>query len=266
MIRRQCTLWAALLLSGCLTIPSPQHRLTAAEQVAAQAGFTLYRTSSPLPVLAAARLLPAHGPIWVFIEGDGYAWQTPRRPSGDPTPRQPIALHLAAATPDRSVIYLGRPCQYGLAASCEVQHWTNARFAPPIIESLNAALTAILAQDPGRPLLLIGFSGGATIARALLARRHDIVGLVSVAGVLDADLWTAYHKVTPLSPIAPLAGLHHLAQLHFAGADDPIVPPALLAKTALPGTLFSLPDTGHLEGWTFHWPQMQQQIANLWSQ
>ena len=61
----------------------------------------------------------------IFIDGDGTPWvQGGRRIAADPTPRHPVALELAARTAS-SVLYLGRPCYFGIAdRTCSSKYWT----------------------------------------------------------------------------------------------------------------------------------------------
>src|SRR5688572_10600343 len=68
----------------------------------------------------------------IYIEGDGAPWAA-HYPPRDPTPREPIALALAAADPAPALAWLARPCQYldALAlAGCDPAYWTGRRFAP----------------------------------------------------------------------------------------------------------------------------------------
>jgi hypothetical protein len=256
---RGWALLTLLLLTGCATA-SPETRRSAGLALADSAGLRVQlHHDTDLPVLTASRLTEP-GPVWVFIEGDGHAWQSLTQPSADPTPEDPLALRLAAASPAQAVIYLGRPCQFTFSPACQPPVWTEHRFAPESVAAMDGALTAVLAGQSPRQIVLIGYSGGASIARALMARRHDVAALVTVAGVLEPDLWTHYHHVSAITPLAPLADVKGWSQLHFSGADDRIVPPALIARTAPPGSVVVLEGVGHHQGWVERWPRL---IANI---
>lgn len=97
----------------------------------------------------------------VYIEGDGYAFNSYGKPSQDPTPRGTLVRELAFGDKSPNVIYLARPCQYVKSQICSVRHWTTARFAPEII---NAEYETIKQIAGNHPVILIGFSGGAQIA------------------------------------------------------------------------------------------------------
>ncbi|MBM7456944.1 pimeloyl-ACP methyl ester carboxylesterase [Oceanisphaera litoralis] len=183
-----------------------------------------------LPIAAWGRLSPGQ-PVHLYLEGDGHAWRSSGRPSSDPTPQDPVALRLAATDPHASVLYLGRPCQYVNAAArgCHFSVWTTRRFAE--IDDMAVALHQLVGE--GRDIILIGFSGGANIAVQLAERLPDVKGLVTVAGNLDTDSFTRFHRLADEAyghNSAILQKLSGLPQLHYTGSQDVVVPPELTRR------------------------------------
>lgn len=173
----------------------------------------------------------------IYIEGDGAAWPTPFHPPRDPTPAQPVALALAAADPAPAVVYLGRPCQYLQAAAlraCDSAYWTGRRFAPEVIAAYDESINGIKRRIGARRIVLVGYSGGGVIAALLATRRDDVERLVTVAAPLATAEWVAWHGVSPLSgsldPADPGENVRLPQGVHFVGANDRTVPPAIVER------------------------------------
>lgn len=228
-------LTALLALAGCAGL-SPTDRLQQADQWAAQAGWQRQRVATDAFVLMAyvPQRRPQADTLTVYIEGDGLAWLSQSEVSPDPTPRNPVGLQLALRHPAGAAAYLARPCQYVQgqdARHCNAVFWTDARFAPDVVQATDQALTVLMRGAGARRLVLVGYSGGAAVAALVAARRKDVQQLVTVAGNLDTEAWTRLHHVSPLrgslNPADAWAQLQGLPQLHFAGAQDRVVPPQL---------------------------------------
>lgn len=216
----------------------------------------LSKTSAPVNILR------------VYIEGDGFAWVTRTTPSTDPTPRNPVGLKLAAADPSPNVLYLARPCQYvgpPLPEPCETAWWTSKRFSPEVINAMDEALTQFVSRYPGVKVELIGYSGGATIAAQLAARRDDVRSLRTVAGNLDVAYVNALHHVTPmpdaLSAFDVAARLSSLPQVHFAGTEDSTVPVAVAKRFQQASgerctQVVEVSGMNHGSDWAAHWPML----------
>lgn len=176
--------------------------------------------------------------LTVYIEGDGLAWISSSRPSDDPTPTHPMVLRMAMAQPDGHAAYLARPCQYRRQADpqCAIPYWTDKRFAAEVIDAMNQGLDTLKRQRGATRLILVGYSGGGAVSALLAERRTDVSAWITVAGNIDIQAWTRYHRVSPLAgsldPMAASPRLRNLPQWHFVGSRDPIVPPQLVRTFA----------------------------------
>lgn len=173
--------------------------------------------------------------LHVYLDGDGTPWLGRNLAASDPTPHVPLMLDLMAQDPVSSV-YLGRPCYLGLSnsVSCSPRLWTTARYSQKVIDSMTAALNRI--SDPYTGLVLIGYSGGGTLAMLMAENLPKTEAVITVAANLDTERWAALHRQTALSeslnPAKREALPSIVRQLHFAGADDSNVPPQLI-QTAI---------------------------------
>lgn len=212
------------------------------------------------------------GPLHVYLGGDGSALDARRWRPPDPTPGSPVALHLMAADPAPSV-FLGRPCYHGAAASdgarCHPRAWTTGRYGPDVVESLAAALRA-LARPPKSGVVLLGYSGGGTLALLLAERVPEVRAVVTVAANLDVAAWTALHGYTPfvdsLDPARRPPLRLGVAQLHVVGERDRNVPPRLTLPVIArqPGAhVLRLPGADHACCWQAAWPTILADLDAL---
>lgn len=263
-----------ILVAACASIPSPMDRRAHADAIAAMHGWQAERiTAGRFDLLAyLPHAIKADDTLTIYIEGDGFGWVTGSMPSSDPTPLDPLALRLALAQPVGNAAYLGRPCQYGDAerSGCPERYWTNARFAPEVIEAVGLAVDELKQRFGASRLILIGYSGGANVAALLAEHRHDVARLITVAGNLDHRSWTAYHQIDPLTGSLNAADeanrLKDMPQAHFIGGKDSVVPPDLARRwpTGFVGVgrsnLHLIQDYDHHCCWVDHWPDFLRQV------
>jgi dienelactone hydrolase len=182
--------------------------------------------------------------------------------AADPTPRTPLTLELLARDP-APVRFLGRPCYHGTAERppCTGELWTGARYGEPVVAALAAALETIVATErPGR-LVLVGYSGGGTLAWLVAQRVRTVDVVVTVAANLDPSAWTTHHGYLPLEgSLDPLAGPEPRARVvHLVGGRDRVVPGALAARyrERFPDHPFvELADFDHRCCWIDAWPDL----------
>lgn len=262
----------ALLLSvvGC----SPKHdavRMQTLNQAQLQGFSPVLLQTNPFMLTSYQKITQPNQPLHLYIEGDGRSWISRHQISTDPTPLNPLALKLALLDTAPNVVYLARPCQYTphkTDPACQQNVWSFDRFSPRIIHSMNEALNILKRQTHTKGFHLIGFSGGASIAALLAEQRQDVLSLRTVAGDLNHQALSHYHRTTPLAnalnPMTQANKLHQLPQQHFVGANDRVVPSFIAeqftqrvnhvgghcAKTTV------LSNVDHQKGWVERWPDL----------
>ncbi|OIQ98316.1 alpha/beta hydrolase family protein [mine drainage metagenome] len=272
---RPITLLLCLALAACSSLAERQ---ALGPRLAQKAGWQWRVLEGGAFRLAAATAPLAASPrLVVFLEGDGFAYVRPTQPSRNPTPSDPVALRLALAqprgAPALNLAWLGRPCQYVSSPACRTADWTRRRYAPEILDSVNAALDQLKRQSGARTLVLVGYSGGGAIAALLAARRTDVAALITVVADLDLGYWTRRDGLSPLTgsldPAEAAPALAALPQAHFAGGDDAVVGPdvtrAYLRRLppGAPARLLVIPGFTHACCWSRDWPSLQRQVADL---
>ncbi len=158
-------------------------------------------------------------PANIYIAGDGTAvLETPEtlaKPVTNPTPKNPVALHLASKDKAENLAYIARPCQYSPMPTpeeaCPAELWTDGRYSPQVTGALNAAIDNIKNRYDITTVNLIGYSGGATLAALLASQRKDVMSLRTVNGKFDMG---ALNTSIP--------ALRNMPQHHFIGGNDTI--------------------------------------------
>jgi pimeloyl-ACP methyl ester carboxylesterase len=207
------------------------------------------------------------GILTIYIEGDGRAWKTPWQPSTDPTPTDPVGLRLAAADPARPLVYLARPCQFETSAGCaDNRFWTSARFSPEIVNSYQQLIDNALQRSGSKEVGLIGYSGGGALAALIAERRSDVAWLVTVAANLDLAEWVRRQSLAPLAqsldPAEDAGAIAHLPQIHLTGANDNVVPPAVVDSflrhfpPSVTARMVIVPGFDHACCWAEAWPRL----------
>ncbi|HRE30597.1 MAG TPA: hypothetical protein PLD88_01355, partial [Candidatus Berkiella sp.] len=72
-------------------------------------------------------------------------------------------------------------------------------YAPEVIQAFQATLNQIKLKKKDTRFLLIGFSGGASVAALIASDRVDVVGLITVAGDLNHVALNHHHHTSPLT-------------------------------------------------------------------
>jgi len=204
------------------------------------------------------------GPLHIYIAGDGTPWHDGRWPAVDPTPREPVIVGLIALDPAPAIV-LGRPCYHGLnkEPSCRPALWTGARYSKRVVASMVTAASRWMRATGHAEALLIGYSGGGSLATLMAAQMPGVRAVVTIAANLDTTAWTRHHGYLPLAgslnPRADLAALDDIAQWHFFGGADRNVPPALadsVAGAVGDGAVRVLPGFDHRCCWRRAWPRL----------
>lgn len=254
-----------LLASGCSSV---QKRSDDADGLARSAGFKReVIETSRFPLLSFARSTRPGGPINIYIEGDGRAFDADGSPSLDPTPREAMALQLAVRDTSPNVVYLARPCQFIGRHShpkCSQAYWTTHRFSEDVLASFLDAVSYL--SQGGAGVNLIGYSGGGAVAALLAARTDNVLSLRTVAGNLDHEYFTRLHNVPRMVGSANAADIAKtlvtLPQRHFVGGQDRIVPRSVVdsfirsAGDARCMPLTIVPNATHSAQWDRQWPQL----------
>lgn len=208
--------------------------------------------------------------LHIYIEGDGLPW-IGNRITFDPGPFDQVALSLMQQDPSPS-FYLGRPCYFqskvGLSDQCEPSLWTRARYSKKIVDILIAALNSQSDLATYDEWILIGHSGGGTLAYLMAQELPKVKTVVTISSNLNVTAWTNHHKYTPLDwslDPAQLQPKKSLRVFYLSGGKDKNVP-IELNKTFLEkinATIISRPGYNHSCCWEKEWKDILQLIPSL---
>jgi hypothetical protein len=171
-----------------------------------------------------------------------------------------------------SSVYLGRPCYHGYSTTppCTSSLWTNKRYSMTVINTMAVALRQIVNLFHAKKVVLIGFSGGGTLAMLLAERTLDLSGIVTIAGNLDIEAWSRIHGYPPLTGSKNPAQLPPLSpkyfQLHVVGGNDQNIPLSIVQPTVLnqhSAKLIIMPEFDHNCCWEKAWPSVLKIIQDL---
>lgn len=230
-IALNAVLAAAIVLGGCAT---PGEQL---DRRARAAGLEIVHVTAgefPSMIYLKRGVPPAHAdaPLTVFLESDGLPWSDGRRPSADPTTRQPLALELLIRSPGPAA-YITRPCYHGLrSAKCNINYWTGARYSAEVVESMAATVREAQRTSGASQVAFVGYSGGGALAVLIAERIEHTASVTTIAANLDTEAWTEHHRYLPLSGLNPAISErpHRWPELHLQGASDAVVPSATTAR------------------------------------
>lgn len=208
--------------------------------------------------------------LHVYLEGDGSPWLHRYVIAADPTPRNPLMLRLMAQD-EKPSLYLGRPCYYGQAdiPPCSPRLWTSQRYGPEVVASMATALRNVLLQSHYQKMVLIGYSGGGTLA--MLLAEHFLPqtrAVLTIAGNLDPDRWTELHHYSrlngSLNPAQRQPLATQISQLHYAGGRDQNIPVNLIKQVIDRqhyAKLEVIDDYDHSCCWEKSWPMILNELA-----
>jgi dienelactone hydrolase len=203
--------------------------------------------------------------LHVYVEHDGTPWIDNRVVADDPTPRTPFALELMGRDTGPRLL-LGRPCYFEQEAACDPMLWTHRRYSPEVIASMVSALRGFLSQHPYRQILLIGYSGGGTIAWLMAAQMPDTAAVITIAANIDTDEWTRLHGYSTMTGSLNPANLPQLPsriiQVNYFGSRDQNVPSSVarsFARRHPEATEIEVADFDHVCCWIERWPPLLNQ-------
>ncbi len=201
-------------------------------------------SSDKYEILTYQKISDSISPIHIYIEGDGYAFNGAGRPTSNPTPRGTFLRDLATNDNNPNVVYMARPCQYIMSSECDISDWTSKRFSTDKIDSITYAIRKI-AQN--RPIILIGYSGGAMISGLVIQQNPDlnIKQWITIAGVLNHSDWTSYFGDLPLSGSLNMNRLPNIPQVHYIAENDNVVPKSLSYQWLKEKTPVIVPNATH---------------------
>lgn len=259
--------WASvMLLSACAT-PSERFAYTAGalgfEELTVRTDRFAHRIYSHIGAVKNTDRKTLH----VYLDGDGTPWQQ-RWIAGDPTSRNPITLKLMEQDSEPAIL-LGRPCYHGFSDTepCHNKFWTSHRYSKPVVESMAAALQQWLETTDFDEIVLVGYSGGGTLAMLIAPYIDKIKAIVTVASNLDVKAWSEFHGYLPISDsLNPAVGPElppMIRQFHLAGGKDDNVPLFIIetfARTHSRAQAIIYSNFDHQCCWVEAWPSILGKI------
>ena len=214
--------------------------------------------------------LPAKN-LHIYLEGDGRPWRNEFTVSIDPSVDRLISLELMKQDA-ASVLYVGRPCYHGFAnvAPCRPWYWTSGRYSQEIVDSMLVVIRNYAQQNGALNVVLIGHSGGGTLAMLIAEHLENVIAVVTLAGNLDVNRWAKHHEYAPLegsmSPADRQPLPHAIKQLHYAGEDDSKIPYDFVRDAVLKqidAEFILLDDVNHDCCWADYWPVVLKRLESF---
>lgn len=206
--------------------------------------------------------------VVVFVEGDGTPWQTARQIAIDPSPRSPLLLNWFL-TADIPAVYLGRPCYFAVDDDqCSAYWYTHGRYSKRVVVSM---VDALQQQLPAESLILVGHSGGGTLAMLMAERMDNVSMVVTIAGNLNVAAWAEYHQYSPLigslDPTIDLMFERPVYQVHYYSLYDEVIKADWIKAFAVKQTnvtLVEVPVEDHSAGWSLYQGEIMTLIEQEW--
>ena len=131
---------------------------------------------------------------------------------------------------------------------CSKKDWTTGRFSQEIIA---AATEAIKKISNNRPIVLIGYSGGALLSGLMIEQNPQlpVKKWITIAGLLNHTKWTTDLNLLPLKNSMDLKKPPTLPQIHFVGDKDKVIPYKLTESLVKKEDLIIVPNATHNSGY-----------------
>lgn len=120
--------------------------------------------------------------------------------------------------------------------------------------------------------MLVGYSGGGTLAVLTAPRLQGVQAVVTVAANLDIHAWTAHHGYLPLTQSlnpTDMAERTPWPQIHLRGDHDEVVPEATLTRyfaTHPFDVEWRYPRNDHVCCWREQWPEIVERLRREFPQ
>lgn len=220
-------LLSLILLTACAT---PSERFAKVANDLGFFGFSLNSDSFDHQFYANTRIIEQskESVLHVYLDGDGTPWEQHHWISDDPTSRNPMILKLMQEDNAASIL-LGRPCYHRVhkAPNCHNKYWTSHRYSREVVSSMASVLKLWLQNHSYKRIVLIGFSGGGTLAMLISTYLDSVDTVVTLASNLDVKAWSEFYGYGPLTNSLDPGAMSfnsRLRQIHMAGLKDQIVP------------------------------------------
>ncbi len=209
--------------------------------------------------------------LHVYLEGDGRPWRNKGEVAFDPSMDSLLSLELMKLDA-ASVLYVGRPCYHGDAdiKPCHPWYWTNGRYSQDVVDSMSAVIKSYVIKNGVLDVVLIGQSGGGTLAMLLAEKLNNVSAVVTLAGNLDVRRWSQYHDYTELegslNPIERQPLIASIKQLHYAGDSDKNIPYHFIfdaIKKQKNAEFILLNNVDHDCCWEEYWPAILKRLDKL---
>ena len=224
-----------LILAGCTT---PSERFASAAANFGFYGFSLNSGTFDHQFYANVKVTQDINEevLHVYLDGDGTPWEKHQWIADDPTSRNPMILELMRQDEAPSIL-LGRPCYQGFnkTSACHYRYWTSHRYSKKVVGSMVQVLKRWLNKHSFKQVVLIGYSGGGTLAVLMAPYLPEVRTIVTLAANLDVEAWSRYHGYYPLPESLNPAGIAlnvNLRQIHIAGLEDKIAPAQIIKSYA----------------------------------
>ena len=201
-----------------------------------------------------------HSVIHVYLDGDGTPWESHRWITDDPSPRNFLVLRMMMQDQVPAIL-LGRPCYLGFSQStaCHHKYWTSHRYSEHVVFSMTKVLNSWIQSKHYKKVVLIGYSGGGTLAMLMAPTIKSVDTVLTVAANLDIVAWSQLHGYSPLfgslNPVE-FSLPEDIKQIHLSGEDDKVVPTNIVKKIVKKNSqakFFSFTNYNHRCCWDDDW-------------